>query len=172
MGDSGGMWYFEYANGEDDCGRTWIPTFLCDQTVNDFQMGTVSEIGMCRYQVEIRTKYACKDNTECSGAPQSGGGGAEESGLSTGWIFIIILITSFFAYCIVGYIVMAMTVNKEGGFKDFSNNIPQRNFWVLCPKLVCAGCGVSKEYVVGKYHQYKQRKGGDNYGQALATDDP
>ena len=57
----------------------------------------------------------------------------------------------------VGYFVMAFTVNKEGGLKDFGNNIPQKTFWMACPKLVIAGCSVSKEYIVS---EIDKRRGG------------
>ena len=36
-------------------------------------------------------------------------------------------------------------VNKEGGFKDFGNNVPHRSFWCALPSLVVAGCCVTKE---------------------------
>merc|ERR1719203_209420 len=89
---NGGMFTFEFANGDNDCGdpaRTWVPTFRCDSS--EFVIDQVTEIsGTCRYEVEIHTKYACADNTECSGAPSN----LEDAldGLSGGWIFIIIFV--------------------------------------------------------------------------------
>lgn len=44
---------------------------------------------------------------------------------------------------------MAMTVNKEGGFGDFGNNIPNRSLWCTLPSLVVAGCQVSYETFMG-----------------------
>merc|ERR1712087_240452 len=96
----------------------------------------------CYYEVEIRTKYACGGSFTCAGDDDA-------SGLSGGWVFIIILLSALFLYCVVGYVVMATTVNKEGGFADFSNNIPQSSFWSALPKLVLAGCGVTKDSIMG-----------------------
>lgn len=52
-------------------------------------------------------------------------------------------------YCAVGYVVMGLTKNREGGLSDFKNNIPQKEFWMVFPSLVVAGCSVTKEYVMG-----------------------
>ena len=48
-----------------------------------------------------------------------------------------------------GYVYMALTVNKEGGFGDFQNNIPNRSIWCALPSLVIAGCQVSKDTIMG-----------------------
>lgn len=59
-------------------------------------------------------------------------------------------------YTVVGgYVFMALTVNKEGGFKDFSNNIPNRSFWCSLPSLVVAGCMVTKETIMGLINKEK-----------------
>ena len=43
---------------------------------------------------------------------------------------------------------MALTVNKQGGFGDVSNNIPNKQLWMKCVPLVIAGCMVTKEYMM------------------------
>ena len=91
-----GKFTFVYANGA-PCSnqpRQWQPSFICDSGVNGFSAGTVTEsggIGACVYYVDIRTKYACPGVT-CDASDDS-------SGLSGGWIFIIILLVGFFVYC-------------------------------------------------------------------------
>ena len=110
----------------------------------------------------ILTKYACDGvNTHCDISDDS------SSSISGGWIFIIILICGLFAYCVVGYIVTALTVNKEGGFKDFSNNIPNKSLWINCIPLVIAGCQYSKEFMMGLINKNKTDK-----EEALSTDEP
>lgn len=150
----GGTWTFRYDNGADDCGnpaRTWAPTFVCAPGVEaDYQ--TVSEIpGSCFYELTVRTQYACTGQSYA--CPDSDA----NSGLSGGWIFIIILLSATCMYCFVGYIVMGTAVNKEGGLKDFGNNIPQKNFWLMCPSLVWAGCCFTKDFIGGLFN----KKGGD-----------
>jgi len=143
---SGGQWSFTYIGDPTDCpqpGREWIPSFICDSTT-EYQIGAVTEIQKCNYAVSIRTKFACVDkHYECNDDQSS-------STLSGGWIFIIIFLSVFVLYCIVGYIVMAKTVNKERGFGDFSNNIPNKTLWIKCIFLVIAGCSVTKEYLIQK----------------------
>jgi len=158
--DNGGTWEFTYANGGDCDGniRTWTPTFVCDQS-SEHSIDAVQEQGnSCIYTVNVRTKYACLGQSySCS---DSAG-----SGLSGGWVFIIILLSALFLYCTVGYLVMGLAVNKEGGLGDFSNNIPQKEFWMIFPSLVVAGCSVTKEFVVGLVR--KENAAGD----ALIEDD-
>eukprot|EP00484_Ammonia_sp_Unknown_P017113 CAMPEP_0197026742 /NCGR_PEP_ID=MMETSP1384-20130603/6769_1 /TAXON_ID=29189 /ORGANISM="Ammonia sp." /LENGTH=266 /DNA_ID=CAMNT_0042455463 /DNA_START=90 /DNA_END=890 /DNA_ORIENTATION=+ len=169
---SGGSFTFKYQNGDTDCGnpaRTWAPTFVC-QEGTEWEVGTVNEVtGSCFYTTTIYTKYACDGNTECS---HSGGGGdsgsdSAETGLSGGWIFIIILLGALFLYFVVGYIVMATTVNKQGGFGDFANNIPNKAIWVACPSLVIAGCMVSKEAIMNVFNK---GKGGDGLDEPIGND--
>ena len=57
---------------------------------------------------------------------------------------------------------MALTVNKDGGFGDFNNNIPNRSLWVNIPGLVIAGCNVTKEFIMGLIN-----KDGSDKGEAL-----
>ena len=137
--------------------RTWAPNFVCDQST-ELSYGTVVELfGSCRYTLDIRTKYACP-GAVCEAD--------SSNGLSGGWIFIIIFLCAFFLYFVGGYIIIAKTTNKEGGFKDFSNNIPQRSFWVALPSLVVAGCAVSKEYIMSLIN-----KEGDDGSEALTGND-
>lgn len=142
---NGGTWEFQYANGDDDCGspaRTWAPKFICDPNV-ETEVDAVRETGnSCYYTVNIATKYACTA-TPISCATDASGA------LSGGSVFLIILVSALFLYCIVGYIVMGLIVNKEGGLGDFSNNIPNKGFWTVFPSLVVAGCSVTKEAVMG-----------------------
>ena len=55
---------------------------------------------------------------------------------------------------------MALTVNKAGGFGDFSNNIPNKSLWVNCIPLVKAGCLVTKDYLVGLTN--RDKSGGES----------
>eukprot|EP00486_Rosalina_sp_Unknown_P003944 CAMPEP_0201569734 /NCGR_PEP_ID=MMETSP0190_2-20130828/11580_1 /ASSEMBLY_ACC=CAM_ASM_000263 /TAXON_ID=37353 /ORGANISM="Rosalina sp." /LENGTH=201 /DNA_ID=CAMNT_0047992403 /DNA_START=291 /DNA_END=896 /DNA_ORIENTATION=+ len=142
--NANGDFQFEYPNGG-DCGgrsRTWVPRFTCEPGTEFRVAGDVTErTETCVYDAQIFTKYACfNGQTSCA---------ADDSGLSGGWIFIIILVCGLFAYCVFGYIVMALTVNKAGGFGDFGNNIPNKSLWVNCIPLVMAGCSVTKDFLVG-----------------------
>jgi len=153
---------FKYDNGATDCGfpaRTWAPTMKC-QCGTSASLASVKELpGSCYYEVEIGTKYAC-----------TGGCPDDDSldGLSGGWIFIIILVSCIFAYCVGGYVVMALTVNKAGGFKDVGGNIPQKSLWVALPSLVLAGCMVTKEATMNLVNK---GKGGGDLDEPIATDE-
>ena len=69
--NNGGMFTFEYANGDNDCGdpaRTWVPTFRCDSA--EFAIDQVTEIpGTCRYSVEIHTKVCSLYTMHCNSEP-------------------------------------------------------------------------------------------------------
>merc|ERR1712013_68660 len=93
----------------------------------------------------------------------------DEDALSGGWVFIIVLLCAIILYCGVGYVVMALTVNKDNGFADFANNIPQRAFWAALPSLVMAGCIVTKEVVMERMN--KGQSGGGTSGKPLVDDD-
>ena len=170
--ENNGKWEFTYDNGEDDCGnpqRTWVPTFQCEEGT-EWREDQAAETGTCRYEATIYTKYACLGHDYCQGGGGGGGNGDNDNdGLSGGWIFIICLIGGFFLYFLIGYSIKATTVNKDGGFGDFNNNIPQKEFWIVCPKLVMTGCQVSKEYVMALINKGKGG-GGEGMDEALATD--
>lgn len=154
----GGQFAFHYF-GNQDCevqsGRQWEPTFICDMSVNGFKGEDVQEASTCEYTVNIRTRYACPNG--CSGGGP-GAGTSIDDGLSGGWVFIICLIGGFVLYCLGGYLFMGLQVNKDQGLGAFNDNIPNKNFWVTCPKWVIAGCQVSYEYVRA---QMNKNGGGD-----------
>jgi len=149
-----GTWEFVYDTGDDDCGspqRTWSPTFVCAPGTN-YELGAVEEIpGSCYYRIVVKTQFACLNQTYPCVPPPSGGD--DESGLSGGWIFIICLVGFIFLYCVAGYFIMGLTVNKAGGLGDFSNNIPQKTFWIALPSLVIAGCGFTKDFIMGLFNK-------------------
>ena len=155
-------WSFVY-QGDNDCGnpsRLWQPKFICDTSVDGFTGDTVQESGNCVFSVNIQTKYACVDG--CSGGGGGGGGGGDDGGstqeldgLSGGWIFIICFVSAFFVYCVGGYLFMGLSVNKDKGLGAFSENIPNKSFWVICPKLVFAGTQVTMEYCKGLMNRNK-----------------
>ena len=161
----GGSYTFEYIGGGTDCTRRWKPTFICDDTV-DHQMGIVKETSYasCEYETTIYTKHACDTvNIHCSMSNAT-----NESGLSGGWIFIILLICAMFTYFVAGYIYMALTVNKEGGFGDVTNNIPNKQLWINCIPLIIAGCTITKEYLASLIN----KDGGTDKGDAFTKDGP
>ena len=146
----GSFFIFEYFGGDCNNGvkRKWQPTFLCDKSV-EADIGKVVETSYksCNYIVTVLTKYACNDvNDHCI---QHNSSSSSSITLSGGSIFIIILICGLFIYFVVGYIVMAFTVNKAGGFRDFKNNIPNKTLWINCIPLVIAGCMFTKDYIIG-----------------------
>jgi len=53
---------------------------------------------------------------------------------------------------------------NEHGFGDVKNNVPNRSFWVLLPKYVLAGCGVTKDTIVGL-----TRRGDESDSKPLAS---
>ena len=61
---------------------------------------------------------------------------------------------------------MALTVNKDGGFGDFKNNIPNKVIWINCIPLVIAGCSVTKDFLMGLIN-----KGGSDKEDTLVEDD-
>jgi len=159
---SAGTFAFKYDNGATDCGfpaRTWAPTLKCQcGTAASFTGGVKELPGSCYYEVEIGSKYAC-----------NGGCPDEESGLSGGWVFVIILISGLLVYCVAGYLVMALTVNKAGGFGDVSGNIPQKSLWMALPSLVLAGCMVTKEAAMNLAN--KGKGGGGELDEHITTDE-
>ena len=140
---------FTYNNGDNvDCenevSRTWIPTFQCSES-EDWTVGPVleEEGQQCYYKVTITTKYACQDNIEtCKESEPS-------KSLGLGYIFIMILFGLILLYCIIGYLINGICINREGGISDFKENVPNKDFWLNLPKLVMAGCIYSKDVSFG-----------------------
>lgn len=140
-------------------GRQGQFIFICDHNADpysDIEFFQDSGSDPCYYHTTMRTKYAC-----ATGGGGGGGDGAttDESGMSGGWVFIIILICLVSVYCIGGYVMAGV---KSGNWGDVKGNIPQyRTLWMYVPKLVLAGCITSFEWIKGK-------AGGNKYGD---TDD-
>ena len=160
-----GSFTFTYNNGDnydckDDNARTWIPTFQCVEDT-EWEVGDVTEEGeatdnTCLYQVTITTKYACQDQIQsCSDSDNP-------NTLGLGYIFILVLFGGILVYCIVGYFVMGLCVNREGGITDYKDNIPNKSFWCNLPSLVMAGCLYSKEIICGVC---SKRPKGENAGE-------
>mmetsp|Transcript_84181 Transcript_84181/g.103143 ORF Transcript_84181/g.103143 Transcript_84181/m.103143 type:complete len:282 (+) Transcript_84181:73-918(+) len=62
--------------------------------------------------------------------------------ISGGSVFIIIVIVVFFVYFVGGYLFNAYKNGCHLG--DYSNNIPNKGFWITLPKAVLQGCMVTK----------------------------
>ena len=128
----------------------------------ELSWGDVTEpFGSCRYSLNIRTRYACPGYTYED----------EDSGLSGGSIFLILLLCGVFTYFAAGYVVMALTVNKAGGFGDVAGNIPQKSLWVALPKLVLAGCMVTKEAAVNLAGKARGGGGDGDLDAPITTDE-
>lgn len=144
----GNYWEIKYTNGDicdlNDEPRELILSFTCEPGV-EHAIEPVTEQTNCVYEMTIATKYACPGNTEiCS---DSGNGDDGDSGLSGGWVFIILLIAAFMLYCVIGYVITGLR-NKEGNMSDICDNIPNKEFWTKLPSLVCAGCGFTKDFCI------------------------
>jgi len=129
--------------------RELTANFVCDPNT---EVGSyeVAESPVCIYSLTMRTKHACE-------AHSSSSGGEDDSGLSGGWVFIIILIVCTFVYC-VGGIVYNCKFNDQAG-DEIKEMVPQREFW--CEKLpswTYTGCVVSWQWCQSQYHE---RYGGD-----------
>lgn len=142
---------FNYTNGWDQngCdqeqygGRKTILTFRCNPNADPYSNvkcheGTVSTNDRCTYYLDIDTKAACVT------ANLNNLGDDDSSGISGGWIILIIFFSCFCMYCCIGYIYNGY---KNNGMNDIQGNIPQSNFWFNLPRLVKAGCGVTSEAI-------------------------
>lgn len=132
--------------------RELTANFVCDpkQEAGSYE---VEESPVCIYSLTMHTKHAC----ESHGGGSSGT--TEDSGLSGGWVFIIILIVATFCYC-VGGIVYNCKFNDQAG-DEIKEMMPQKEFW--CEKLpgwTYTGCVVSWDWAQSQYHE---RFGGDKY---------
>ena len=139
-------WLLYYENGDSCFGapRTFTTVWRCRSSENRVHIETVEEPVACNYVMILYTKYACPGHQYSKSVCLT----QNNSSLSGGWIFIIIFISIIFIYCIVGYIIMATTINKENGFNDIKGNIPNFQFWKIIPKYVMAGCFVTYQYVM------------------------
>jgi len=86
---------------------------------------TVSANPPCTYTLQFRTAVACPGPI-----PKS------VTGLSGGWIFIIILIVVIPVYCVLGCIYN----RKRKGTTGMVESIPNVEFWKDLPSLVKEGC--------------------------------
>ena len=72
---------------------------------------------------------------------------------------LIIVLCIIVLYCIIGY-VWNVRKSIDQDWKDVKSNTPHLEFWCMIPKLTWTGCCVSKDWIVGKYHQYRGDGGG------------
>lgn len=94
----------------------------------------------CYYEFQVATKWACPGEVP----PET-----EDNSLSGGSIFVIILISGFFAYFVFGWITCAFLNRKDRGCTDICGNVPHATFWIKLPSLVCAGCCFTKDFLFG-----------------------
>ena len=64
------------------------------------------------------------------------------SGLSGGWIFIIIFLSVFMLYCLIGFVYKGQK-NKEWKYW----NIPNFEFWRALPNMTMLGCKVTYQWL-------------------------
>jgi len=108
----------------------------CDSSAATPTLSGISEPGVCEYNVNMKSKYAC---------PIGGGGGGGSSGLSGGWIFVIILLCGGVLYLLVGVVVKWKVMNTEPG----TELIPNIDFWRDLPGLIKDGFVFVKNKLTG-----------------------
>mmetsp|Transcript_107668 Transcript_107668/g.131384 ORF Transcript_107668/g.131384 Transcript_107668/m.131384 type:complete len:243 (+) Transcript_107668:150-878(+) len=107
--------------------------FHCNEDVNTYNVLGCGEQSFCHYYLDIETKHVCDiiNNT----------------GLSGGWIFIIIISSFFFMYCVIGYVYNG---SKTKNWSDVRSNMPHFGFWTTVPMAFYAGCKVSYSWTKEK----------------------
>jgi len=114
-----------YGGGE-ACGaqgpRQTFVLLRCDKGADTPTVSAVEEPDVCRYEVIINSKNACR---------LGGGGGG---GLDGGWVFIIILVVGFVVYVVAGVIIKKVKFDATG-----SDLMPNKDFWTALPGLVKDG---------------------------------
>ncbi len=96
----------------------------------------IEEPGLCTYQFDIATKYACPGGaaTSATSATSTGGnngGGGKKEPLSGGSIFLIIFFVGFAAYFLIGVVVKWQVYHASG-----VEVLPNSEFWVGLPGLI------------------------------------
>jgi len=116
-----------YLNG-DSCSNGNVPTklgivvFTCDPKAGrGYVVGTVTESPPCVFTMNIVTSHICP-------------GGGSSSGLSGGWVFIIILIVCIFLYIVAGCVYQRKKKGASG-----MESFPNIEFWRGLPGLVKEG---------------------------------
>eukprot|EP01084_Bolivina_argentea_P139290 245057_1 len=82
------------------------------------------------------------NNHNCIILPNEDNG--NENGMSVGTIVIIVFLSCFVTYCVVGYTFRGF---KTKEWMDLKANVPHYIFWDMLPQWIAAGCKVSFEYV-------------------------
>eukprot|EP01083_Nonionella_stella_P053090 140601_1 len=145
-------WTFHYETGASCNGkvRKFNIIWECDENAQPFSLQTVCgkvDDDECFHEMRIKSAYACHKGVELSS-----GGGLSADGLSTGSLILILAFVAFILYCIIGYVINGMRVDKEerewGNMKQYT---PQWSFWTygLCA-YTKAGCMISYEWLRGK----------------------
>eukprot|EP01084_Bolivina_argentea_P220264 373326_1 len=132
------MYEFAFDNGQAspgcDSGRWLDVQFVCKENAYPYSSSDTEcgeEDQNCHYYTRIFTNLAC---------PGGGGALGGDSDLSGGWIFILILISCLFGYCMFGFLFMGLKMKEW--------TIPHAQFWLKVPSLVYAGCCVTKDSIM------------------------
>ena len=139
------QWIFEPINSYLFAMKSVGNPIFCITVPNDnFSPDTQLNLFQCSYrdnQLFYFEKEQASSNSDSS------------SSLSGGSIFLIILMSFVAMYCIIGYTVNGF---KRKEWKDVKTNIPHyRKFWSHLPRLVIAGCVVTKEMLQQRVLSYQ-----------------
>ncbi|XP_019851288.1 PREDICTED: uncharacterized protein LOC105312529 [Amphimedon queenslandica] len=162
--------YLQYDNGDD--GRVTKVYLMCDQNVDSPSITADGDGDTpLTYIYHLTTKCACPGGCSDSSIPTvpptkpggGGGGGRENSGKSgvapgeIGIVLVIVMVTGFVTYFVVGAVVLNRKFEKEG-----KEMIPQKDLWFSLPFLVKDGCVFTFGPLVNLI-RHKTGKGGGDY---------
>ena len=142
--------YYRNAPTDNSCpnGKSLNLTFICQEDADPYDEDTMSctrgsgpDQGVCYYRFQIQTMYACQSHKPHHENQ------LEVDGLSVGSIMIIIILTLFMIYCLMGYIVNAFKSKDWFAGRD---NLPQYQFWKNVPVWTMIGCKVSYDALRNK----------------------
>ena len=146
---------FEYTNGYiggscTESIKTRL-TFICDTNAKPYDQNKmncgqpINQNGVCEFEFNIYTYLAC------TGDNNNGDVQDNVNELSVGYIIIITFSGCLLLYCIIG-----MFLNYR---KTKSVGIPNKDFWILMPRLVGVGCLVTFEWIKRKIVRDKDGNG-------------
>jgi len=135
----------EFSNGDwcdtVEMSRKVIIQFLCAD--EEYQPFEFTEAQSCIYEANFYTKYACVGVAKGHHAMVHNHEvyEHEDSGLSWGWVTMILCLIAITLYCVLG-----MWYNTQHSEKEGTDVIPNFLFWTAFPRYVLIGCSVSYDY--------------------------
>ena len=116
-------------------------SWICDKSL-EYQVSdsTPSQLNQALFVMVINTKYACTSNINVPPTSSK----RQKAGLA----LLILSLVGVVCYCVIGWWINGYRKGGKYGMDEFNDNVPHKDFWMIFPSLVWAGCAVTRDFMI------------------------